>query len=225
MALTPGATYRWTNRFTNRICEATLLRVETNDFTGEPVGVFDNVKGIDPNWPEDAEVTVSLKAIETIRDWHQVDYCEPCEEAGLRSDHDPDSFGRHGRHIPLSVLIEYAEWGERFTASTVGDILCPLDDEPVGIHPDFTACTKRPPTLVDLEVAQDLARFATFGPEVDWKDVPGLVRAGRLVWSYGYGQDDDFTVITTEDLWAWSEGERDVIRSWEPFRLDLDDPR
>ena len=65
-------------------------------------------------------------------------------------------------------------------------------------------------------------RFATFGPEVGSSSVPALVRAGVMVWSFGYGDDDDFTTIDESDLWAF-EGETadaDVVASWAPFRVD-----
>jgi hypothetical protein len=70
-------------------------------------------------------------------------------------------------------------------------------------------------------------RFATFGPEVDPADVPALVRAGVVVWSFGYGDDpDDFMTIEPSDLWAW-EGIDEVdpdpytVESWAPFRRDI----
>jgi len=68
-------------------------------------------------------------------------------------------------------------------------------------------------------------RFATFGDEVPWQIVPDLVRAGSLVWSFGYGDDPkEFTVITDDDLWAWgdlSEVEGPgVVNSWAPFRVE-----
>lgn len=73
------------------------------------------------------------------------------------------------------------------------------------------------------EDREALDRFATFGPEVDSADVPALVRAGREVWSFGYGVDgdEDFTVLYEEDLWAFEGEDADdaVVRSWAPFRV------
>ena len=70
-------------------------------------------------------------------------------------------------------------------------------------------------------------RFATFGPEVGSSSVSALVRAGVRVWSFGYGDDDDFTTIEEDDLWAWegvphvsTERDQGVIDSWAPFRVD-----
>lgn len=81
----------------------------------------------------------------------------------------------------------------------------------------------------DEEYAEEqlIAAFATFGDEVKREDVPALVRAGRDVWSFGYGDDEDeFTTITEEDLWAWegiphvnTEPAPDVVASWAPFRV------
>ena len=67
--------------------------------------------------------------------------------------------------------------------------------------------------------------FATFGPEVDAWDVPALVRACREVWSFGYGDDEEFfTTIGEDDLWAFEPesegGDMGVVDSWGPFRLD-----
>ncbi len=65
------------------------------------------------------------------------------------------------------------------------------------------------------------ARFATIGPLVETADVPGLVRAGVEVWSFGYGEDNDdpgFTTIEQSDLWAWDEGHEWMAEEWGPFR-------
>jgi len=76
--------------------------------------------------------------------------------------------------------------------------------------------------------------FITFGELVDPTDVPALVRAGRDVWSFGYGGDtlqaDEFTTISDTDLWAFEGLGHDeapdepygydaVVASWGPFRV------
>jgi hypothetical protein len=67
--------------------------------------------------------------------------------------------------------------------------------------------------------AEARARFATFGEEVDPAQVPALVRAGNMVWSFGYGDDPEaFTTISDEDLDIWDSPK--VVASWAPFRLD-----
>jgi hypothetical protein len=63
-----------------------------------------------------------------------------------------------------------------------------------------------------------------FGIEVDITFVPGLVRAGFDVWSYGYGQMDNddpgtFTVITEDDLDAWDDAD-DLPADWGPFAVN-----
>lgn len=42
--------------------------------------------------------------------------------------------------VTRSATPRYAEPGQRFSAGTVGDTLCRLDDEPVAIHPGLAAC-------------------------------------------------------------------------------------
>jgi hypothetical protein len=86
--------------------------------------------------------------------------------------------------------------------------------------------------------------FASLGEPVEPATVPELVRAGREVWSYGYGEDlepDEFTTIESDDLWPWDpvdpngpngyhpEGAAQdvrtnaaVIASWAPFRVGPD---
>lgn len=81
----------------------------------------------------------------------------------------------------------------------------------------------------------DEEAFATFGPEVPAHEVPAMVRAGRLVWSFGYGAHDPeyddegrrlFTVIDRSDLWAWDERTQPegaaVVADWAPFRVETE---
>lgn len=65
--------------------------------------------------------------------------------------------------------------------------------------------------------------FKTFGEEVSWDKVPELVRAGREVWSFGYGRmqidmEDDFTTIDEDDLEIFKMGEA-YVSEWAPFRV------
>lgn len=73
-------------------------------------------------------------------------------------------------------------------------------------------------------VKEALERFASFGPLVPTEDVPELLRAGHMVWSFGYGDDpEEFTTVDMDDLdngWDPEEAERD----WSPFRLDAESP-
>ena len=63
--------------------------------------------------------------------------------------------------------------------------------------------------------------FATFGDEVEAEDVPALVEAGRVVWSWGYGDDElDFTSIEESDLWLFYEDIEDARQAWGPFRVE-----
>lgn len=77
-----------------------------------------------------------------------------------------------------------------------------------------------------MSTAADLVRrFTSFGPEVPANIVPELVRDRCMVWSFGYGTDDDsFTTIQTDDLWAFegATANPDVVADWGPFRLALD---
>jgi len=71
----------------------------------------------------------------------------------------------------------------------------------------------------------DAEGFASFGREVPASDVPALVRAGREVWTFGYGRDDDdegFTTLQLEDLWAFDGPEADpaIVADWAPFRVE-----
>lgn len=62
--------------------------------------------------------------------------------------------------------------------------------------------------------------FATFGQPITIDQVADYVRAGRLVWSWGYGDDDwQFTIIELEDLWFIEESPADADVAWGPFRL------
>jgi len=74
--------------------------------------------------------------------------------------------------------------------------------------------------------------FSSFGELIESALVPALVRAGREVWSFGYGAElavDEFTVINEDDLWAfegsregaagWVEPDPAVVASWAPFRV------
>jgi hypothetical protein len=74
-----------------------------------------------------------------------------------------------------------------------------------------------------LDVLHAQAVFATLGEEVAAADVPALVRAGRMVFSYGYGSNldiDDFTTIGESDLWAWASNEMpDLVEQWGPYRV------
>lgn len=85
-------------------------------------------------------------------------------------------------------------------------------------------CKERDRSHFVVEAPVD-ERFASLGDPVAAEDVPDLVRAGREVWSYGYGDDDDFTTIEASDLWAW-EGDGSiyradpaVVKAWGPFRV------
>lgn len=67
-------------------------------------------------------------------------------------------------------------------------------------------------------------QFVTYGELVKPEDVPDLVRAGREVWSYGYGvnlPDNEFTTIDESDLWAWDGPRADpyIVWDWSPFRV------
>ncbi len=69
-----------------------------------------------------------------------------------------------------------------------------------------------------------MTAFESFGELVDPQDVPALVRAGRSVWSFGYGDEEGFfTTIDENDLWAWGDLSKvegpGVVNSWAPFRL------
>jgi len=71
-------------------------------------------------------------------------------------------------------------------------------------------------------VGEALERFAGFGPQVPPEDVPGLVREGARIWSFGYGDDpEEFTTIDADDIGEWEEDFRD----WEPFRIDKGSPQ
>jgi hypothetical protein len=74
--------------------------------------------------------------------------------------------------------------------------------------------------------------FSSFGELIEAALVPDLVRAGREVWSFGYGAElavDEFTVINAADLWAfegalegsagWVDPDPAVVASWAPFRV------
>lgn len=63
-------------------------------------------------------------------------------------------------------------------------------------------------------------RFETFGEEVSWDKVPELVRAGREVYSFGYGSDEqhDFVTISESDLDIFEWGEAYIL-DWAPFRV------
>jgi len=67
--------------------------------------------------------------------------------------------------------------------------------------------------------------FVALGEPIDSADVPDAVRAGRVVWSFGYDDDDpdNFTTIDTGDLWAWLDSPA-VVASWAPFRVTDPDP-
>jgi hypothetical protein len=90
-----------------------------------------------------------------------------------------------------------------------------------GVHPEEEA---------RIEAARQA--FSSFGELVVAAVVPALVRAGREVWSFGYGAElavDEFTVINEDDLWAFEgalEGaagrvdpDSAVVASWAPFRV------
>lgn len=64
------------------------------------------------------------------------------------------------------------------------------------------------------------ARFATFGPEVAPEDVPALVALGSDVWAFGYGDDDDFTVLDRDDVERAGDAAT-LAAWWGPFRVSL----
>lgn len=77
-----------------------------------------------------------------------------------------------------------------------------------------------------LEHEADL-RFRTLGDLVPPEMVPGLVRAGATVWSWGYGETpgwedpDGFNTIEEEDLHLFEEEGYEVAAAeWGPFRVD-----
>lgn len=69
---------------------------------------------------------------------------------------------------------------------------------------------------------QLVSDFATLGKKVPVELVPGLVRAGFTVWSFGYDADEGygFTTIDRDDLEDWDND--DAEATWGPFRLDND---
>jgi len=82
-----------------------------------------------------------------------------------------------------------------------------------------------PQLLAAEERAVSAAVFARFGELVQPGEVPALVRAGREVWSFGYGSDDlepdEYTTLNEDDL-VWFDGSpigRAVVKSWAPFRV------
>ena len=76
----------------------------------------------------------------------------------------------------------------------------------------------------DFDPATETAAFATFGPRVEARYVPALVRAGYRVWSFGYGDEIDvYTTIDTDDLWRFEQALGEADADWGPFRLDSDE--
>jgi len=95
------------------------------------------------------------------------------------------------------------------------------DAKDIGVDPEEEA---------RMEAARQA--FSSFGELIEAAVVPALVRAGREVWSFGYGAGlavDEFTVINDDDLWAfegaregaagWVDPDPDVVASWAPFRV------
>ena len=69
-----------------------------------------------------------------------------------------------------------------------------------------------------------------FGVTAD--EVPALVRAGREVWSFGYGWDSgdlepgEYTTIEEDDLHWWEDVTVEaiaVVDSWGPFAVSGDE--
>jgi hypothetical protein len=85
-----------------------------------------------------------------------------------------------------------ADPGETFDASTVGEILCPVDRLPVAIHPALTACEWSAPLAVDyrgpdaLEAAGEDAAAAL---EILPPDGSGVYTEAAAVYRYAEGGD------------------------------------
>ena len=69
----------------------------------------------------------------------------------------------------------------------------------------------------DFSMAERI--FASLGHQVAPWDVPRLVRQGRTIFAFGYGESyDEYDAIEESDLWAWDDHDWAVVNDWGPFR-------
>lgn len=71
----------------------------------------------------------------------------------------------------------------------------------------------------DAQAQEDWESLTVGMVEVPADEVADAVRAGREVWSFGYGWDDDedFCPLDASDLWAFEDDANDTVESWGPF--------